>query len=246
MKYFLKKIFLNPQTLAYKIANSFLALVTIISILALVLDTVKQLDSFNNLFHIIELVSVGIFTLEYVGRIFADKKPITYVISFWGAIDLLSILPTFFGLGNLTFLKSARLLRTLRFLRMLRIMKVARFQETHEEHDQGAIRRLNIEIYFFALIASVVIFGTLVYVFEAGQANFANIPISMLWAFEILLGGTPQTNVATLAGSFVVVATRFTGLMLFGLLITVIGNVLQKFLSGQEAEGAEADRRNRG
>jgi voltage-gated potassium channel len=228
----LHKLFHATDTKRYQVLNIFLMLVTIVSIVAITLETVHALQPYQSVFNLIEYVTVAIFSLEYIARFFANKKPLHYVVSFWGAIDLLAILPSFLGLGNLTFLKSARLLRALRFLRMLRVIKVTRSELDQKHHDEHAVHRLNMEIYFLTLISAVVIFGTLIYVFEGPAVPFENIPVSMIWSAKLLLGGTPQDMVATVAGEIIVILSRFTGLMLFGILITVVGGVLKKIMFG--------------
>jgi len=146
-------------------------------------------------------------------------------------------MPTFIGLTNLTFLKSVRMLRILRFLRMVRLAKITRIRRKEHElkdlEDYSEIFKMNIQIYFFALLATVVALGSLIYVFESSQVGFSSIPRGMLWTLETLLGGSisgyiPQTTPGIAVG----ILARFAGLILFGLLIHVMGSVLKRFLLG--------------
>jgi voltage-gated potassium channel len=158
------------------------------------------------------------------------------VFSFFGLVDLLSILPTFIGALNLTFLKSARVLRILRLLRMVRLAKLARFRAVSDPEHHASIYWLNIQIYFTALFATVLALGALIYIFEAPAEGFESIPAGMLWAADMVLGGSitgllPQT----LAGQLIGLLARFAGLALLGVLIHVIGTLLKRWLFGEKS-----------
>jgi len=209
--------------------NNFLALVTIISVLSITLESVKVLESYTYIFNLVEWISVFFFTLEYIGRLIVSKKKLYYAGSFFGLIDLISIVPTYFALGNLTFLKTTRILRVLRFLKIIRVSKLSGGEPGREE-----LGRLNFKIYAMSLIASIVIFGSLIFIAEGHRPDFANIPLGMIWAAKILLGGTPEVLSETIRGELVTIAGRFTGLILFGLLINVVGGAFNKLLFGSK------------
>lgn len=154
----------RPRNRYFLISNSVLAFVTLVSVTAVVLDTVPQLESWALWFSIIEYTTVGIFTFEYLIRVAGSKQKFKYIFSFFGIIDLLAIAPTFLGLTNLTFLKAARVARVVRVLRTLRLIKVARFSDKKEA--SRAVLGLNFEIYFVLLMIALVILGTLFYTYE--------------------------------------------------------------------------------
>lgn len=231
-------IFYDVGTTAFSRVNNFLALLTLISVLSIILETAPGLSKYNSVFITIEYVSVFFFTLEYIGRIMAQRRDFaSYVFSFFGIIDLLSIVPTYLGLTNLTFLKTTRILRILRLLRMVRLAKIARLPKLKQRdlEDYSYLYRLNISIYFFALFAATTIFGTAIYILEGDNPTFSSIPLGMLWAVKPLLGGVAQTLPATIPGEMVAVLARFTGLALFGLLIAIVGNAVRRLLFGTEA-----------
>lgn len=213
----------------------FLSFVTVVSIFSIVLETVPSLEVFMNLFLIIEWFSVIVFTLEFLSRVWVNERKLFYIFSFWGLVDIISILPTYLGLANLTFLKSARTLRVLRFTRILRMGKIFRsyFKTLDKEKRKAAHNQINIAIYFLALTSATTIFGSILYVIEHPSPAYANIPLAMLQVVEILFGGvwTPGT---TLSGEIVILVTRLVGLALFGLLISIIGSVLNEWLLGNE------------
>ena len=230
-------IFYDVESKQFVWVNNFLALLTLISVFAIVIETVEGFREYHRLFQIVEYTSVFFFTLEYIGRIIAQRRDVlSYIFSFFGVIDLLAIVPTYFGLTNLTFLKTARVLRILRLLRMIRLAKIANlgFTRKRDVEHYSHLYRLNISIYFFALLSAIIFFGTAIYVFEGTSQTFANIPLSMLWAVKPLLGGIPQVMPTTLPGELISILARFTGLILFGLLIAIIGNTVHRLLFGTE------------
>jgi voltage-gated potassium channel len=225
--------FYKTNSKYFLLVNDILAVATIVSVLAIILETVPVLDTYTWLFNTIEVLAVVIFSVEYVARIYANQRRVrSYTLSFFGIIDLLAILPSYFGLTNLTFLKSVRTLRILRLLRMLRLAKLAKpRREKGKETDLDA---MSVQIYVAALIASVVMFGTLIYVFESAYVEFSSIPHGMIWAVKVTLGGIPQYMPHTVWGELVTIGARFTGLLLFGLLISIVGSGTKRVLLGDE------------
>lgn len=229
MQTLLHTAFTQPQSRPFHIVQDFLALLTIISIVSLVLETVPSLSQYSDIFVIIEWVAVMLFTVEYVCRLYVSKPAYKYSLSFFGIIDLVSILPTFLGLGNFTFLKSARALRIIRLLRMLRLVKVTRSDMLDEGHL--SVLSLNVLIYLCTLIFALLVTGTLMYLVEPSTAAFASIPAGMWWSLKVFMAGIPVAEPVTQLGEFFFVLTRFTGLLLLGLLVGVVGNVFRTLIN---------------
>ena len=230
-------IFYNPESRWFLVVNNTLAILTFASVLVLILETVPSLEIYGTYLTTVEYIAVFFFTLEYVGRIIANKKHTwNYLFSFFGLIDLIAIVPTYLGFTNLTFLKTGRVLRILRLLRMVRLAKVARVEKNklRDIEDYAHLYRLNIWIYFFALLSAIIVFGTVIYVIEGGTDVFATIPLGMVWAAKVLLGGISPYIPTTVAGEVVSVLGRFTGLVLFGFLIVIVGNPVRKLLFGTQ------------
>ena len=231
MKKFIENAFNKTQGKTFHYVNDFFALLTIVSIVAVVLETVTSLEQYSQTFLIIEWVAVLLFTVEYIGRTIASKPTWKYPTSFFGYIDLVSILPTFLGLGNFTFLKSARALRIIRLLRMLRLAKISRSKAVDE--DSVSTLSLNVLIYFVTLTFALLITGTAMYLVEPGTSAFSSIPAGMWWSLKVFMAGIPITEPVTALGEFFFVLTRFVGLLLLGLLIGVVGNVFRVVLMGR-------------
>jgi voltage-gated potassium channel len=195
------------------------------------IESLQIARQYQALLHVVEGVLVGIFTIEYVCRIIGAPHRLRYILSFYGFIDLLTIVPSLSALGNLTALKSTRSLHLLRFMRILRLAKAVRGARSQE--DAVAIYRLNLGIYAIALAATVVVLGNMLYSFEGGQNGFTNIPISVLWVLEAILGGkTLGLTPVTSGGIAVSFATRIVALVLLGLVIKVVSDVVTRLLLG--------------
>ncbi len=230
MKSFLTQAFVDTNSKTFHIVSDVLAALTIISIAAVVLETVPSLSGYHKLFLVIEWLAVGLFTLEYVGRLMVSKPRWKYSLSFFGLVDLISILPTFFGLGNFTFLKSARALRIIRLLRMLRLAKVTR---RGVQDEDMSVMTLNVLIYFVTLTFALLVTGTAMYLAEPNISAFSSIPAGMWWSLKVFLAGIPIEYPETQLGEVFHVVTKFTGMLLLGLLIGVIGNVFRVLLVGK-------------
>jgi voltage-gated potassium channel len=213
-----------------------IAAVTVISISGIVVETVSSLNNYHVLFAVIEWLTAIFFAFEYVARLTTSKNKLRYIISFWGLLDLISILPTFLSLANLTALKSVRVLRILRLMRIFRLAKISRaYLETHDEaKTERELTRMSTTIYFLALFSSVIALGSILYILEHTQKAYENIPMAMIQAAKIILGGLGQAPASTLAGDITIIVGRFIGLALFGLLISVVGKSLNGLLFGKD------------
>lgn len=218
----------NPRSRYFLFVNDSLAFLTILSIVVLALATMPSLAPYQQLFLYIEYVAVFVFTIEYILRIWTTKKRTQYIFGFFGIIDLVSILPTYLGLGNFAALKSARVLRILRFLRILRIAKVARSRNMEKKNI------FDIRVYFFALLTAILIFGALMYIAEGIRPEFESIPVAMIWSAKVILGGVPQHLPETYFGEFVTIGARFAGLLLFGLLINIMAGSVKWLIFGEK------------
>jgi voltage-gated potassium channel Kch len=168
----LRAAFTNQSSAEYRNFHNLINIAIFVSCITLALETVPALKAspaWSGLFKGIEIFSVAIFTFEYVCNIYFTKPATKYIFSFWGIVDLLSVLPSYLMLLNLTALKGGRVLRLLRVLRVLRVLKLM-----HEAVDQvnevGAKKRsplvTNLVIYAIALFSALMIFSSLVYICE--------------------------------------------------------------------------------
>lgn len=131
----------------------------------------------------VEWALTGLFTLEYVARLLAVERPLSYALSFYGLVDLAAVVPTYLGLyfGGA---RSLLVIRALRLLRMFRILKLVQF--TREAQILlGALRssRSKIVVFLLAIATLIMISGTVMYLVESGaDSGFTSIPRAMYWA----------------------------------------------------------------
>lgn len=231
MKRFLHNAFVNTKSKLYFLVHDVLALATILSVISIVLSTMPALAPYQPIFRTIEWTAVAIFTFEYVARLIVTKPWYHYSFSFFGLIDVIAIAPTYLGLGNFTFLKSARVVRIIRLLRLIRLAKIRHIRTGDIEHAGGVVA-LNVTIYLVLLLGTLLIFGILLYIFEASTGMFESIPTSMWWTFQVFVASPFADEPLSTVGGVLYVAARFVGYILLGALIGVVGNIMRHYLLG--------------
>lgn len=179
----INRIIFGHDTQAGKLFDIILLWVIFTSVIVVVLESVPFLHvKFANFFFYAEWTVTLLFTLEYILRIWSSKTPLRYVFSFWGLVDLLSILPTYLELINFGF-HYLLAIRIFRLLRVFRIFKLVRFSR----EAQKLLLALNASkhkmgVFLMAVLTIMVLLGTLMYVIEGGENGFTSIPQSIYWA----------------------------------------------------------------
>ena len=161
--------------------------VILVSIVIVMLETVKGIDTkYHNELIVLEWVITIFFTIEYILRVISIKKPLKYIFSFYGIIDLIATIPMYF---SLFFVGTSVLtiLRALRLLRLFKILKHPQFssQSTHLKEAMIASRGKILIFIYFMLISSIII-GSIMYVVEGDEGGFTSIPISIYWTIVTL------------------------------------------------------------
>ena len=158
------------------------------SVGVVMLESVASInDRFGDVLIAIEWVLTIFFTFEYIARIVTVKKPLKYMFSFFGIIDLLSILPSYLGLfiglggSSLRTLRILRLMRVFRVLKLIGFLKEARFLSKSLQASKSKIL-----VFLMAVLMVVTITGTLMYIIEDESAGFDSIPRSIYWAIVTL------------------------------------------------------------
>lgn len=132
----------------------------------------------------IETVSVVLFSLEYMLRIYIAKKPFKYIFSFYGVIDFLAILPFFLGAAI-----DLRSLRAFRILRIFRAFKLMRYNKALNRFSI-AYQIVREEIILFLIVTTIFLFlaSSGIYYFEntAQPESFASVFHSRWWAIVTL------------------------------------------------------------
>lgn len=225
-------IFEDPRAKYFSVVNDALALATIVSIFTIILETVPSLARYNALFLTIEWVTVLLFTAEYIVRVWATKRRREYVLSYFGIIDLVAIVPTLIGLANFTFLKSARIVRIIRFLRLVRLSKLSRVHVKDAEETLG-ILWFNILLYALTLLFVMLVFGVSLHILDSSDARYWSIPSGMYWTFSVFLGGLPAPIPPGTLGTTIFIFAKFCGMALFGLLVGIVGKIFNGWILGK-------------
>ncbi len=215
------------QALTDESSNTFGRLTTILAVLTLVSvsaaagETIPVFSTYASVFVAIEWITIFIFTVEYGLRIWIAPRPREYILSYFGLLDLASIVPTYFGMGSLTFLRSARIVRTMRFMRI-----IGRTNITHVQNKGHALSK------DFALspkaALGVLILGALacVFFYEIFIKN-ENTPYETMKIFGGLLQ-VPTT--IGLSGAILIMCGRVFGALSLGFCIGfLVKAVSEKF-----------------
>ncbi|MBK9290894.1 MAG: ion transporter [Bacteroidetes bacterium] len=176
-------IIFEHHTRAGRIFDEVLLVLILLSVLIVLTDSVESYhnDHFTLLLTL-EWVFTILFTIEYVVRIIVSPVKRKYVFSFWGIIDLLSIVPTYLSLF-FTGAQYLLIIRLLRLMRVFRILKLVKFTQA-SIYLLHALKhsREKILVFFGTVSIIVTIVGTLMYLIEGPEAGFTSIPTSIYWA----------------------------------------------------------------
>lgn len=183
----LYELIFEADTREGKIFDIALLIVIIVSVALVILESVEIIRiNHHEILKISEWIITIIFTLEYILRVIIVRKPIRYIFSFYGIIDLLSVIPTYLSLiiiGS----QSLVIIRVLRLLRVFRILKLTRYTQAGRTLARAMWNsRAKISVFVFFVIIIVVIFGTIMYLVEGEEHGFTSIPYSIYWAIVTL------------------------------------------------------------
>ena len=118
----LYNIIIDNDTKSGRVFDLFIQSLILLSLLSFSLETLPDLDEKSRyILSVFELISVIIFSIEYVLRIILSKSSFKYIFSFFGIIDLLAILPFYLASG--IDLRSIRIFRLFRLLRVFKLLK---------------------------------------------------------------------------------------------------------------------------
>ena len=218
--------------------DMFFTALVIVNIISITLESVPWIyAAHKSLFTWIEIISVGIFTIEYLCRVWvaptkisgprnfasACKSRAKYVLSFSGIVDLLSILP-FYLRSFFPFLD----LRILRALRLLRILKLSHYNSAMEDLFEAIFeerRSFYAASYLFAIL--FILSSTLMYFAEyrTHPTGFQSIPDSMYWALITLTTvGYGDITPITVAGKLIAVGSAILGVIVVAIITGIVAS----------------------
>ena len=179
----LHEIIFEADTPAGKLFDVILMWAILLSVGVVFLESVPSISEvYDDQLRIAEYVFTALFTVEYLLRLYTVKRPMGYAFSFFGLVDLLSVLPTFVEV-LLPGVASIRVIRILRLLRVFRVLKLVGFmKEASFLKDALWGARKKIFVFMSTVLVLVTILGTLVYIVEDPESGFTSIPRSIYWA----------------------------------------------------------------
>jgi len=203
----------ESNTTAGKTFDIVLLVCIIGSIITVTLDSVEVYhNKFGEIFYILEWVFTSLFTIEYILRLISIKRPLKYVFSFLGLIDLLAIIPSYLSIF-LAGAQSLLVLRALRLLRVFRIFKLTHFLTEMEFLKAAVFTSLKkISIFMLVVFTMVIILGSIMYLVENGENGFNSIPDSIYWGIvTITTVGYGDISPVTPWGKFIASIMMFIG-----------------------------------
>ena len=184
-----------------------------LSVLVVILGSVSWIEeSWGNWVLGLEWFFTIIFTVEYLLRIYATPKRWSYIFSFYGLVDLISILPTYLSLF-FTGASYLLIIRVLRVLRIFRVLKLVRYlSEANILVRSMMMSRRKIFIFFSAVLVLAVVFGSLMFVVEGPEHGFTSIPTSVYWTIvTITTVGYGDITPQTVLGQIIASVAMLTG-----------------------------------
>jgi voltage-gated potassium channel len=201
----------ESDTVAGRAFDITLLFLIVSSVTVVVLESVEAFrERFLAVLVPIEWFFTIIFTLEYLGRIWTVLNKRKYIFSFFGIIDLLSILPsylTFFVPGA----QSLMVIRSIRLLRIFRILKLTRFVG-EGQYLVAALKasKHKIIVFLFTVVTTVFIMGTIMFLLEGPEHGFTSIPRGIYWAIVTMTTVgygdlSPETDLGQLFASVLMI-----------------------------------------
>jgi voltage-gated potassium channel len=207
----LHEIIYEADTAAGKLFDIALIVCILTSVVVVMLDSVASIQlNYGRLFVGIEWFFTLLFTIEYILRLSCIGRPLRYAMSFYGIVDLLSIMPTYLSL----FLAGGKVLLVIRVLRLLRVFRVLKLVKYVGESNylQRALwaSRRKIAVFLLSVLLMMVIFGSVMYIVEGPENGFSSIPRSIYWAVVTMTTVgygdiSPQTNLGQALASLVMI-----------------------------------------
>lgn len=225
-------ILLHPElgeTKWDKIINGFIIILIILNVIAVIMETVHSLhETYSVFFHYFDLISVIIFSIEYVLRVWScNHDPrythtvygrLKYMVSTDALIDLLAILPFYIHVMVGLDLRVLRILRLLRFLRLFRLtayMKSAKMVRNVFVSRANELKLCLVLILFLIIIASCLMYFA---EHNAQPTVFTSIPATMWWAVVTATSvGYGDMVPITNAGKILTGIITLSGLAIFAL-----------------------------
>ncbi len=213
LKKSLHTVIFGTDTPAGKLFDVILIWAILVSVAALMLDSMGHVkERYGTALRALEWFFTWVFTVEYLVRVYCSPRRLSYIRSFYGIVDLLSVLPTYLSLfvGGANYLLVVRLIRV---LRIFRVLKLARYLEEVNVLARSLLAaQRKISVFFIAVLVMATVFGSIMYVVEGPANGFTSIPKSVYWTIvTITTVGYGDITPQTVIGQIVATAAMLTG-----------------------------------
>ncbi|MES2483609.1 MAG: ion transporter [Pseudomonadota bacterium] len=201
------RVIFESDTRAGRMFDIVLMALIVASVGVVILDSVNLVAKrYPAVLTRLEWVFTGLFTVEYLARLYCARDRRQYALSFFGVIDFVAILPTYLALlfPDLHALLDIRLLR---LLRIFRVLKLTEYVAEYRYLGRAlASSRRKILVFLFTVCIVVLIMGTVMYVVEGPGNGFTSIPVAVYWAITTMttvgFGDiTPKTDLGRMIAS---------------------------------------------
>jgi voltage-gated potassium channel len=207
----LHQVIFEADTPAGRAFDVTLIWLILLSVTAVLLESIREYRlQFGHLLFAAEWIFTLVFTVEYVLRLVAVRRPLRYATSFFGIVDLIAIAPTYLSV----LVPGTQYLLVVRILRLLRVFRILKLAEYLTEADVlvRALRasQRKISVFLLTVLTLVVIIGALIYLVEGEENGFTSIPTSIYWAIVTLTTVgygdlSPQTALGRILASIVMI-----------------------------------------
>lgn len=238
----LREIIERDDLPAGRAFNLFILCLIGLSLITLPISTLPDLSPrILAVLHICELAVTIAFTFEYVTRIAAARRKARYILSFYGMVDLIAILPFYLSLGV-----ELQGLRAVRLFQVFRLFKIMRYN-TALNRLHHALLHVREEILLFLLAAGMLLYFSAIgiYYFEhdAQPDAFRSVFDSLWWAVATLTTvGYGDIYPITLGGKLFTFAVLMCGLGIVavpaGLVASALSEVRREHATTRAAEYA--------
>jgi voltage-gated potassium channel len=252
LRHRLHEIIFESDTRAGRYFDAILLWLILLSVAAVMLESVASIRArYGHELRIAEWIFTVLFTIEYVLRVAVLKRPLAYVFSFYGLVDLFSFAPTFVS----AFLPGTQALIAVRAFRMIRLFRIFKLA-THMRQAKViamalSLSRPKIVVFMLGIFAIVVTMGAVVYLVEGEENGFTSIPLSIYWAIvTVTTVGygdlVPRTAIGQIIASIAMILGYAIIAVPTGIVSVDLAEASRQIASGQScpacgSEGHDAD-----
>ena len=227
------EVIFESDTFYGRLFDELLLLLILLSILVVMLESIVSVRAVHGPLLIrVEWFFTIVFTIEYFLRIISSPKPLKYIFSFLGIVDLLAIIPTYV---TISFPEAQPLIvvRAIRLLRIYRILKLYRFIRAGNLlmlAFRNSFRKILIFMMFILVL--VIMLGSIMYVVEEGKNGFFSIPLSIYWAvITITTVGYGDIVPVTAAGKFIATFIMMLGYSIIAIPTGIVSVEMSRTIS---------------